>query len=588
MATQSEWAEPKRASAEETGAEGNRASILRRLVDTTFSSLTRRIIALNLVGLFVMVMGILFLNQFREGLTDARVQSLLTQGEIIAGAIAASATVELDSVTIDPNKLLELGAGDSLAPTDQQLGLIDFPINPEQVAPVLRRLISPTRTRARIYDREGVLILDSRHLYSQGQVLRFDLPPPDAAQPPWYRQLWRAIRARFRRGDLPVYQELGPTEGRDYPEVSASLKGQQASVVRVNDLGEIVVSVAVPIQRFRTVLGSLMLSTQGADIDNIVRAERYAILRIFAMAALVTTLLSWLLASTIAGPVHRLAAAAERVRHGKKGRERIPGFEGRRDEIGHLAHALDDMTQALYTRIEAIERFAADVAHELKNPLTSLRSAIETLPLVKSKQDRDRLLAVIHHDIRRLDRLISDISDASRLDAELAREDAEPVDIGKLLDAVVGMSRDLAEKSGVSIALTNVRVKGDSMPLLVEGHDSRLAQVVTNLIDNAVSFSPEGGEVRIRARRRGENIEITVDDDGPGIPEGNLERIFQRFYTDRADRSGFGQNSGLGLSISKQIVEAHDGSIRAENRFEGGGVKGARFTVLLPAAAPAD
>ncbi|MGE0845459.1 MAG: stimulus-sensing domain-containing protein [Flavobacteriaceae bacterium] len=593
MVAQSEWVSPagNRAAREDSGEATipARDGLGKRIADIFLSSVTRRIIALNLAALFVMVMGILFLNQFREGLTDARVQSLLTQGDIIAAAIASSATDEIDTITVDPEKLLELGAGDSLAPTDEQLGLIDFPINPEQVAPILRRLISPTRTRARIYDRDGLLILDSRHIYSQGQVLRFDLPPPEIRQVPWYRTLWRKIRARFRRADLPVYRELGPDNGTGYPEVSGALQGNQASVVRVNEAGEIVVSVAVPIQRFRTVLGALMLSTQGDDIDQIVKAERYAILRIFAVAAGVTFILSLLLAGTIAGPVRKLASAAERVRHGTRGREKLPTFSGRRDEIGHLARTLGDMTHALYTRIEAIESFAADVSHELKNPLTSLRSAVETLPRVKDPKSREKLTEVILHDIRRLDRLISDISDASRLDAELARADAATVDMEKLLDAIAQMFRDPDDPSKPAISLTIDRGRDKKRPLTVHGHDSRLGQVFGNLVDNALSFAPATSTVRVSARRSGNQIEITIDDDGPGIPEGNLERIFQRFYTDRADRSGFGQNSGLGLSISKQIVEAHDGTIRATNRTaKDGSTEGARFVVRLPASADSD
>lgn len=551
------------------------------------SSLTRRILVLNLAGLCALVGGILYLNQFRAGLIDARVQSLLTQGEIIAGAIAASATVETDGLMVDPEQLLQLQAGESVSPTDGSR-LTDFPISPERVAPVLRRLISPTRTRARIYDPEGILILDSRHLYARGQILRFDLPPPTTEEPGLWDQIWADVKLWFRRGDLPLYEEIGAGNGRAYPEVEAALAGSPASVVRVSSRGELIVSVAVPVQRFRAVLGSLLLSTQGGDIDAIVRAERIGIVRVFLVAATVTMVLSILLAGTIAGPVRRLAAAAERVRRGIKSREEIPQFSERRDEIGHLASALRDMTNALYNRMDAIETFAADVAHELKNPLTSLRSAVETLPLAKQPQARERLMEVIQHDVRRLDRLITDISDASRLDAELARADAEPIDISTLLLGVCDLAN---ERAGAGEAPVEVHINSSRRdhPYRVLGHDSRLGQVVNNLIDNARSFSPPGGTVRVTANRTADMVEITVDDDGPGVRPELRERIFERFYTDRPESEGFGNNSGLGLSISRQIVEAHRGTISVANRETTDAktgevrIEGARFTVRLPA-----
>ncbi|MHC5655071.1 stimulus-sensing domain-containing protein [Stappia sp.] len=551
------------------------------------SSLTRRILVLNLAGLCAMVGGILYLNQFRAGLIDARVQSLLTQGEIIAGAIAASATVETDGLMVDPEQLLQLQAGESISPTDSGR-LTDFPINPERVAPVLRRLISPTRTRARIYDPEGILILDSRHLYARGQILRFDLPPPTAEEPGIWDRFWADVKLWFRRGDLPLYEEIGAGNGRAYPEVEAALAGSPASVVRVSPRGELIVSVAVPVQRFRAVLGSLLLSTQGGDIDAIVRAERVAIVRVFLVAATVTMVLSILLAGTIAGPVRRLAAAAERVRRGIKSREEIPQFSERRDEIGHLARALRDMTNALYNRMDAIESFAADVAHELKNPLTSLRSAVETLPLARKPEAQARLMEVIQHDVRRLDRLITDISDASRLDAELARADAGPVDVATLLRTVSDFANERADASAARVEVV-IKPSRRDHPYRVLGHDSRLAQVVNNLVDNARSFSPEGGKVVISAARTADAVIITVDDQGPGIREDLRDRIFERFYTDRPEAEGFGNNSGLGLSISRQIVEAHRGTISVENREETdpdtgeARVLGARFTVTLPA-----
>jgi len=552
----------------------------------SFSSLTRRIVSLNIAGLLALVASILYLSQFRAGLIDARAQSLLVQAEIIAGAIAASATVETNTITIDPDRLQDLKPGETYGAPDEYSGL-DFPINPERVAPVLRRLISPTKTRARIYDRDGSLILDSRSLYGRGDVLRFELPPPSVEKPGMAERTMIAIRTWLNRGDLPLYRELGPENGNGYQEVAQSLNGHKSSVVRVNDRGEVIVSVAVPVQRFRAIHGALMLSTQGDDIDQMVTAERLAILKVGGVASAVMIVLSLLLASTIAGPVRRLADSAERVRRRIRTRVEIPDFTRRRDEIGHLSGALRDMTDALYNRIEAIETFAADVAHELKNPLTSLRSAVETLPLARNDNSRARLLAVIEHDVKRLDRLISDISDASRLDAELQRQDMTSVDLRRLLTALASVANETRRGNNIAVEL-RFEGRGAHDTFAVPGHDSRLGQVISNLLSNAQSFSQASGRVRLTCRRVRSDIEIAVDDDGPGIREDALERIFERFYTDRPHQ-GFGQNSGLGLSISKQIVEAHGGRIWAENRAGPPGadgeatVAGARFVVRLPA-----
>jgi two-component system sensor histidine kinase ChvG len=552
-------------------------------VRQSFSSLTRRIIFLNLTGLLALVIGILYLSQFRAGLIDARVQSLLVQGEIIAAAIAASATVDPDSITIDPERLLELQPGESYDPLEDPLAGLDFPINPERVAPVLRRLVSPTNTRARIYDRDGALILDSRNLID---VVRFDLPPPEEARPNYFQRRWMGVRRWLAKGDLPTYRELGADNGKGYEEVAHALLGLKSSLVRINDRAEVIVSVAVPVQRFRAVRGALMLSTQGADIDDMVTAERLAIFKVFLIAAGVMIVLSFLLAGTIGGPMRRLAESAEVVRRRIRSRVEIPDYTRRRDEIGDLSRSLRDMTNALYSRIEAIESFAADVAHELKNPLTSLRSAVETLPLAKSDDSRGRLLAVINHDVRRLDRLISDIADASRLDAELQRQESATVNLRKLLTMLVSVANEVRQNDDVTVTLSFEGPRAQAF--FVPGHDSRLGQVIDNLIANARSFSPPGGNVRVICRRLKNEVEIIVDDDGPGVEPESIEKIFERFYTYRPHQA-FGQNSGLGLSISKQIVEAHDGYLGVENRMSELSIDGepvvlgARFIVRLPA-----
>ena len=550
---------------------------VRRFLDITiFSSLTRRIIVLNLAGLLVLVVGILYLNQWRAGLIDARVQSLRVQGEIIAAAIAASATVDSDVISINPDRLLQLQGDGTVSSLSYFDPTLEFPINPERVAPLLRNLITPTRTRARIYDQGGLMILDSDNIYARGEVMR-QIIETKQGDDFFLWDWWNAILSWVPGDNFPKYQEYGVDEGSRYPEVASALAGAPADFVRVDGQNQLVVSVAVPVQRLRNVVGAILLSTAPGDIDSIVQQERWSILRIALIAAVVQIALSLALAGTIAGPMRRLSAAAERVQTAGNARAEIPDFSDRPDEIGHLSGALRRMTDALYNRIEAIERFAADVAHELKNPLTSLRSAVETLPLAKRAEDRERLNAIIQHDVKRLDRLITDISSASRLDAELARESSERVDVEKLAEAMVSIQEDVAQGRGVRVEMAR---RSGKAAAIVNGHESRLAQVFANLIDNAVSFSPEGGVVRVALTTDPENITVTVSDEGRGI-SGDVGKIFQRFYTDRPETESFGDHSGLGLSISKQIVEAHKGTIRAGNRTDR---SGAVFTVILPRA----
>lgn len=559
-----------------------------------FSSLTRRILILNLAALAVLVSGILYMNQFRDGLIDAKIESLMTQGEIIAGAISASATVDTNSLLIDPEKLLELQAGQSITPSPDSPDNWEFPINPEKVSPLLRRLISPTSTRARIYDRYANLLVDSRALYSpsfpsSGPVLRYDLPPIADDAPGIWERIGGWFAQLFYSGGLPLYQERPGGNGSSYPEIVKAFDGSPQTAQRRNEKGELVVSVAVPIQRSRAILGVLLLSTEGGDIDKIVQGERHAIFRVFGVVSAVMVILSLFLASTIANPLRKLAAAADRVRHGVKTRVEIPDFSERQDEVGHLSTSIRDMTSALYARIEAIESFAADVSHELKNPLTSLRSAVETLPLAKNEDSRRRLMDVIQHDVRRLDRLITDISDASRLDAELAREHTDRVDMSVLLSNLVAAAQEVRRnKTGTRIEFKMGKLPSGKKGFFVAGHDLRLGQVVSNLIENARSFVPDDtGKIEIALSVQGDRVHIVVEDNGPGIPAENIDRIFERFYTDRPSTEAFGQNSGLGLSISRQIIEAHNGTLTAENILDAkapGAIMGARFIVDLPAA----
>ncbi|MDE1174841.1 MAG: sensor histidine kinase [Parvibaculaceae bacterium] len=589
-------AEPAGEKTDQTVAGSFRETVSRRLRGASrafllllaqgrFYSLTGRIIAFNMVGLIALVSGVLYLNQFREGLIDARRQSLLTQAEIIAGAIAQSATDVMPPDVIDPLERRDTGRKSrKKRPSPPPPADEDLPIIPEDASPILRRLVVPTQTRARLYDDDAVLLLDSRNLTDTGQIVAFELPPPDwqDRQGPFTRLeawAWSLLPGR----DLPRYREAGSQDGTIYDEVSRALKGVPSSMERINDRGELIVSVAVPIQRYRAVLGALMLSTQGGDIDKIVRAERFAILQVALVALGVSILLSVVLAGTIAEPVRRLAESAEIVRRGKIARAQIPDFTSRRDEIGNLSGVLREMTNSLYLRIDAIESFAADVAHELKNPLTSLRSAIETLDLARDAGARARLMQIVQDDVRRIDRLISDISDASRLDAELSRRDMADVQVVTLLETVVDLFNETGSEEGMSVRLNVEEGPKGLKGFLVKGFDSRLGQVMRNLIDNALSFSPPGGKVAVTLRRAGDQVRILVEDEGPGIPPDNLARIFDRFLTDRPD--SFGKHSGLGLSISRQIVEAHKGRIWAENRaLAGEEGAGARFIVDLPAA----
>ena len=339
----------------------------RWLARLTPARLTSRIVLLNIAGLIILVSGILYFNQFRQGLIDARVQSLLTQGQIMAAALASAASIDTDSIVIDPDRLMEARPGRT-GPDDDFIGM-DFPINPERAGPVLRRLVSTTDIRGRIYDRDGLLVVDSRGLYSRGDIVQTELPPLRSRNDYFALSLWRRFNNWLFRNDYPRQPEYGLENGREFAEVNAALNGASVSIVRVNDQNEIIVSVAVPIQRFRAVLGALVLSTQGGEIDKVLRGERKIVLFTFSVAVLVTMLLSILLAGTIAEPIRRLSAAAERVRRGVNNRLEIPDFTSRRDEIGHLSGSLRDMTNALYNRIDAIEAFAADVSHELKNPL---------------------------------------------------------------------------------------------------------------------------------------------------------------------------------------------------------------------------
>ena len=598
-------------------APAGRRGVGRAFSRYVFTSLTRRILLTNFAALIALVSGFLYLDRFREELIEARTDSLFTQAEIIAAAIGARARISTDALTVDPESLLQLeGEAVDGAPRDLFGEEQEVSIDASQIKPVMRRLIRLTYTQARVYGPDTEMLLDSNRLYSTGETLQYEVPPLAEPDPPWYARAWRRVVLWFNDRNLALYRELPGGAGGTYREVLRALNGNKATEERVTEDGQLIISVAVPIKRFNTVVGALQLSTKPGRIDRKLDGERDAIIKVFFFAAFVTLLLSVFLSSTIARPLHRLSAAAERVRRKVKDREEIPDFSYRRDEIGDLSMTLRDMTGSLYSRIEAIERFAADVSHELKNPLTSLRSAIETLPLAKRPEQRERLLEVIEHDVQRLDRLISDISDASRLDAEMAREDYEPVDLAHMLRMIHASAEQVMQarmRAGERVPRLVLNIEGevslqrqgrdrviDRRRIMVRGHEGRLGQVVSNIVSNARSFVPaDGGWIAIdlRTRERDEDSReavLTIADNGPGIPPDKKAKIFERFYTDRPEGEAFGNNSGLGLSIVRQIVEAHGGTIRADNwtlddRFENDLATpsearrgGAIFTVTLP------
>ena len=555
-----------------------------RAVALVTGSLLRRIVVSNLLGLLILVVGILYLSKQNVWLIDAKRESLRSQGEIIAAAIAANASVETERIVLDPDKLPEV-EGALIPFRDDGFAALQLSIRPERVTPILRRIVQPTTNRARIYSRDGTLIADSAQLLSRGLILKRPAPK----ERPKTKNLWTRITQWFLNADLPVYKEIGNANGNLYPEVRMAMTGTTTPMLLLNPNGEQIVSIAVPIQRAKSVQGVLLLSSRPGEIDEALSQERWIILKIGLLALAATIAAALLLARTVAGPMRRLSEAAEHVSRNISARHDLASFSHRSDEVGQMSTAFRNMTAALFRRIEASEKFAADVAHELKNPLTAARSTAESLDYARSDEQRQQLIAQLQDELKRLNRLITDVSNASRLDAELALQQTEPVGLCKLLDGIVTTFSDILSGSGKSIAF-EVEPASQEDWLLVTGHEGRLSQVITNLIDNAISFSPEGGTVLVRARRSGPFVEVCVEDDGPGISPENLDQIFKRFYTYRPTaESSRGSNSGLGLSISREIIIAHGGEILAENRMAPGAAEddpplGARFTVRLPAA----
>ncbi|WP_298919339.1 sensor histidine kinase [uncultured Roseobacter sp.] len=546
-----DWVAP-----ESTAGSEMRASRERRgLMALRRSPLTRKIITFNLIAICVLVAGILQLNSSRDSLALQRAASLFAEAELIADVI---------EVQLPAGAPVNMATGDGL-----------------DVNAALDGLDLRNGVEVFVYDRSEVLVANV-----EGQLALNETVGGLAGKTyltdglSW---LWATISAPFAD---PKPNDKTPLSEKIKPLVNSSLTEGTQIRSELDDAGAALLTVVTPILQNGQAIGAVAVATAAGEIDNFVRAQRERVLQIFVIGALVSVGLSLVLASTIANPLADLSAAAElgRDKNARKmnpGRIRIPDLTARPDEIGRLSGALRGMISALYNRIDGNEQFAADVAHEIKNPLASLRSAVGTLRMVKRDDQREKLLDVIDHDVRRLDRLVSDISNASRLDSELVKEEEEPFDVLTTLSNLGQYLGEDARSKGIEF-ITDL----PESAIVVHGLEARLAQVFVNLITNAISFCEDGDAIRIWARTKANRVLIVVEDTGPGIPDQALAKIFKRFYSQRPDEH-FGNNSGLGLAISKQIVEAHGGVIWAENiRPTEADITsdplGARFVVGLP------
>jgi two-component system sensor histidine kinase ChvG len=532
------------------------------------SPLLRRILVVNLMPLALLLAALLYLDQYQNGLLTTEAGTLREQAKIYAGALSEAAVKD------DAN---------------DQAKLV-----PDLARPLLRRLTEPTPlAQAKIYGPDGTLIADSRVRQGAGGTVITEPLPPAIERGRLLGVIggiYDAILAWLPHSEQTPLMDFGPSAaGPDWqPDVREEIRltgadqsREMAPYIRRTADGRLLMTVVEPVARDRHTVGEVLLTREAREVDDSLLTVRVSILALFTLALGLTVIMSWYLSLTIARPILRLAQAAEHMREGRGRSGTVPPpLLARTDEIGELAGALDASARALWDRMDAIEQFAVDVAHEIKNPLSSIRSATETLRAIEDPAKQRRLRAIIAEDVGRLDRLISDISDASRVDAELSRAATEPVDVAPILAALAEIHEATRDEDDPRLELTPA--EGRVVVLAVE---SRLVQVLRNLIANALSFSPARGTVGLRALETGAMVEISVEDEGPGIPEANLEHIFDRFYSERPQGERFGQHSGLGLSISRQIVEALKGRISAENRRDGSGaIVGARFVVRLPKA----
>ncbi|WP_428484341.1 stimulus-sensing domain-containing protein [Rhodopila sp.] len=531
------------------------------------SPLLRRILLVNALPLALLVVALMYLDQYQNGLLEAQVTALREQARVFAGALGESAVR-----TTDP----------------------DNPrLVPEVARSLLRRLTEPTPdAQARLYAPDGTILADSRLRPGPDGTITTEPLPPAADHGPVLGMIGRIYDAVLsllpHQAPSTLVDVTASAGGPEWqPDVKQELRlnssgdsNQTPPYIRRTRDNHLLVTVAVPVERDKHTVGIISLTRDAQEVDESLFTVRMSILALFGMALALTVLLSWYMSLTIARPILRLAEAAADMREGRGRSGSVPpALLARRDEVGMLASALADSAAALWERMDAIERFAADVAHEIKNPLSSIRSAIETLRRIDDPGRQRQLLTIIAQDVVRLDRLISDVSDASRLDAELSRVTAEPVDVVPILRTL----QELNEATRDADTDPKLDVVAPPNGMAVWAVEDRLVQVLRNLIGNAHSFSPPRGRIVVRVREAGGMAELCVEDEGPGIPNANLEHIFDRFYSERPKSESFGHHSGLGLSISRQIVEALGGQISAENRRDAAGrVQGARFIVRLP------
>jgi len=494
-------------------------------------SLTPRILAVNIIALALLAGGFFYLDSYRSRIVDYRTAQASREARLIAEALNAAGTDRRDAVALG--------------------------------------LARDTGARIRIFDLDGRQVTDTRAL----GLRNFQLIDPDRQDQGQRigRFLDAMIDTVVGAERAPLYRER--RAGQDWPDVRTARQtsSSAATVWRAPDRTPVITAAAaMPGQ------GVVMTTVNARDITQTVRIERFRLSVVLMLVSLVSVLLSLFLARTIVRPLRRLARAAVRVRLGRAREVVVPRLPSRRDEIGSLARALSDMSQALRARIDATEAFAADVTHELKNPLASMRSAIESLTMVKDPALQERLLGIVRDDVHRLDRLITDISDASRLDAQLSRAKFEPVDLGAMIDGLLAQRAERGIERGIRIVFDH---RPDT-PLVTMGEGARLERVFENLIDNAMSFSPDDGLITIGGRTEGGELVVRIEDEGPGVPEEAREAVFRRFQSIRPESEAFGQHSGLGLAIARTIVEGHQGAIAVESREDRLG--GARFVVRLP------
>ena len=528
-----------------------------------FSRLSVRIMALSIFPVATIFGGLLYVGAYERSLVEAELNALSAQARLFAGAIAETA--------VTPG-----------APDERRIEVT-------LANGVMRQLANATNARARLFDRDGRLLVDTRALRGSHGPIREEELPTDTTQR-WLADNIVAVYEWFfnllarDRESVPYYRERAEENAADYAEVQTALGGEPRSFIRRTESGDFVLFFAAPVQRYKNVDGVLLLSTSAHEIARAVRQVRLDILRIIAVVTVFTIMMAFYLARSIARPINRLAAAADAMRRSKSREVSIPDFTEREDEIGDLSAALNDLTNDLWRRLDAIESFAADVAHELKNPLASMKSAIETVTRIKDPEKQQRLLDMVREDVERLDRLITDISRASRLDSELSRLKLTTVDVGRLLGALADIRNTAAAAAAPGRPMVKLVLPGRDK-LAARADEDRLVQVFQNILVNAESFSPPGGVITVSGGSEGGYMRIAIDDQGPGIPPGKEKDIFRRFYTERPAGEKFGIHSGLGLSISKQIVEAMGGTIHAENlKHPDGRIAGARFVVRLQKA----